>query len=165
MNHRQMRVTLNENMAGWSDADWRRFIEERGLASEGLVFYQDDTIVLSGDTNQPMFLVREDGTRIILEPKVGQAKPEEERADYDIVLPKHAEFLGALFIKPEMRDHLLGDRAEAFARDVKRFGRKRAVFLYWWDIAASLRAPLWALLKRAAGLTALADLYKRFTGG
>jgi hypothetical protein len=75
-----------------------------------------------------------------------------------------AEFLGALFLKPELREHILGCRAEEFMHNALRFGRTRAVALYWWDIAASLRAPLWTLLKRGVGFSTLADVYRRVTG-
>jgi hypothetical protein len=70
-----------------------------------------------------------------------------------------------LFVKPELRDHVLGCRAEHFARNVKRFGRKRATLLYWWDALVSLREPLWSLVKRLAGATAVADLYRRYFSG
>jgi hypothetical protein len=83
----------------------------------------------------------------------------------ECVPPARAEFVGALFLKPELREHVLGCRAEDFTYNVARFGRSRAVVFYWWDIAASLRAPLWALVKRALGFAALADAYRRVWGG
>jgi hypothetical protein len=79
--------------------------------------------------------------------------------------PRQAEFLGALLVKPEWREHILGCRAEDFMRNIARFGRSRAVVLYWWDVAASLRTPLWVLIKRTVCLGALLDGYRRVVGG
>jgi hypothetical protein len=78
--------------------------------------------------------------------------------------PHNAEFIGALFIKQELREYVIGCRAEAFGHSVAKYGRRRAVFLYWWDIASSLRLPLWAFLKRSIGAGIVADLYRRVKG-
>ena len=69
-----------------------------------------------------------------------------------------------MLVKPALRDHVLGDRAQQFARDVSRFGRKRAVYLYWRDIIASVGPSLWTLMKRAGLLGIVADLYRRVRG-
>jgi hypothetical protein len=44
----------------------------------------------------------------------------------------------ALLAPPELRDVTLGCRAEQFARDARRFGRKHAVALYWCDVLKSI---------------------------
>jgi hypothetical protein len=148
-------------MADWSAEDWKRFIEERGRAGEGLVPPSDD-IVIEGDAQQVLYrysaaLAHEIGHMMVAS---------EWRHDGGrFAPPRHAEYIGAFLIKAELRDDMIGCRTEVFARDVERFGRTKAVWLYRWDTLVSLRAPLWMLIKRAAGLTALADLYKRFTGG
>jgi hypothetical protein len=78
--------------------------------------------------------------------------------------PTTAEFAAALFIRPKLRDPVLGDRAEQFGRDVARFGRRRAVCLYWRDVVVSLGPSLWSLIKRVGGIAIVADMYRRARG-
>jgi hypothetical protein len=59
---------------------------------------------------------------------------------------------------------VLGDRAEQFGRDAVRFGRRRAVWLYWRDVVVSVGPSLWTIIKRLAGLGIVADLYRRVLG-
>jgi hypothetical protein len=77
---------------------------------------------------------------------------------------KAAEFFGALLVKTERRDYVLGCRAEDFNRNVARFGRKRAVFIYWWDSSRSLGPSLLSFIKRTALLGMFAELYRRAMG-
>ena len=113
-------------------------------------------------------MVRIDDQQVLLVPHHGpKAAPPEWS---DCTPPARAEFLGALFIRPELRERVLGCRAEHFTRNVARFGRSQAVLLYWWDITArditaSLRAPLWTLIKRGLGLAALGSVCRRMLGG
>ena len=108
-------------------------------------------------------VVRIDDQQVLLVPHHGpKAAPLEWS---DCTPPARAEFLGALFIRPELREHVLGCRAEHFTRNFARFGRSQAVLLYWWDIAASLRAPLCTLIKRGLGLAALGSVCRRILGG
>ena len=59
--------------------------------------------------------------------------------------PKLAESLLAALLKPAHADALIGDLNERFADESEKFGRPRAVRLYW---ARTLRS-LWPLLVRA----------------
>jgi hypothetical protein len=120
-----------------------------------------DSIVVLGDGKRGTLMRAENGMILYL--------PENGPAAFEVnvdhcVPPGRAEFFGALFLRPELREHVLGCRAEDFMHNALRFGRTRAVILYWWDIAASIRAPFWALLKRGVGLSALADVYRRVRG-
>lgn len=79
--------------------------------------------------------------------------------------PRLAERIGALFLKPEFREAVLGDRAEEYGRNVARFGEPRAKLLYLWDALASLRALLRTRLKRGTALSLVASLLRRVVGG
>jgi hypothetical protein len=81
-----------------------------------------------------------------------------------IAPPTWAEFAAALLVKPELREHVLGDRAEQFGRDVTRFGRGRAVWLYCRDVAMSVGPSLWTFVKRVGLVGVVVDLYRRTRG-
>jgi hypothetical protein len=78
--------------------------------------------------------------------------------------PRSAEFFAVLLIKAEMREAVLGCRAEQFVRNVERFGRRRAEILYVWDVIVSLAPLTWSWAKRLGYLGLLADLYRRVRG-
>jgi hypothetical protein len=61
--------------------------------------------------------------------------------------PKIAEFLLTMLASTARADAMVGDLNEHFARDCEKFGRARAVRLYW---ARTMRS-LWPLLRRAIG--------------
>jgi hypothetical protein len=57
------------------------------------------------------------------------------------------EFLLTILLKPSHVEAMTGDLNERFADECKKYGRDRAVRLYW---ARTLRSP-WPLLRRAIG--------------
>jgi hypothetical protein len=61
--------------------------------------------------------------------------------------PKIAEFLLTALAANRQAEAMTGDLNERFADECEKFGRQRAVRLYW---ARTLRS-LWPLLKRAIG--------------
>jgi hypothetical protein len=99
-----------------------------------------------------------------------QAKPEQDIKGEATVStkssgpPKSAEFVAGLFETYSRRDFVLGDKAEDFARNVARFDRRRAVFLYWVDTLRGLHSSVWSSSKRIAFFAILVDLYRRARG-
>ena len=61
--------------------------------------------------------------------------------------PKIAEFLLTALSSPSRGEAMVGDLNECFAEEREKFGRDRAVRLYW---ARTVRS-LWPLLRRAIG--------------
>jgi hypothetical protein len=70
----------------------------------------------------------------------------------------------ALAARREQREAIVGDADERFAANVKRFGRKRAVRLYWAEVIRSALPLLWAAIKRLGIATLLVDAIRRFLG-
>lgn len=83
--------------------------------------------------------------------------------------PGIAEFIVGLLCKKKFRDGLLGDLAEEFARNVERFGERRAAYLYWasavhalWPLFCATCRRRWLKLAKNLGLLGLiADLVRR----
>lgn len=61
--------------------------------------------------------------------------------------PAIAEFICAITTKPQLRERVLGSRQECFCRDVDRFGRLRAVALYWLDTSRSFWPGTYGLVR------------------
>ena len=59
----------------------------------------------------------------------------------------------------EQREALVGDAAERFGCDCQRFGRRRAVLLYWSDIVRSLLPLLWRRIRQLTVLSLIARLF------
>ena len=78
--------------------------------------------------------------------------------------PMLAEFVGAFFLRSELRESVVGCRAEDFAQNVTLFGRRGALAIYWRDIAASIGPQAWTWLRRLAIFGAVAEIYRRVTG-
>jgi hypothetical protein len=74
--------------------------------------------------------------------------------------PVIAEFIGALFVEPKQRAHVLGDRAERFLADAEKFGVRRARRFYWAETLRSL-APFFIEWIKRAGIVGL--LWKALT--
>ena len=53
---------------------------------------------------------------------------------------------------------------ERFTANVERFGRKRAVRLYWAEVIRSTGPLLWSAVKRFGIATLLVDAIQRFLG-
>jgi hypothetical protein len=62
--------------------------------------------------------------------------------------PASASFIAALFVSPKRREGHLGCLEENFHANCKRFGRTRAVLLYWRDALESLPRLAWQATQR-----------------
>jgi hypothetical protein len=79
-------------------------------------------------------------------PDVRNGEPQTDVSAHDSP-PKLAEFLLTALATTRAAEAMIGDLNERFADECKKFGRDRAVRLYW---ARTLRS-LWPLLRRAIG--------------
>ena len=78
--------------------------------------------------------------------------------------PAFAEVLLSLVTKKELREAVLGDCGERAARNAAKFGRKRAIRLYWAEVIRSVAPLAWAAIKRLGIATLLVDAIRRFLG-
>jgi hypothetical protein len=74
------------------------------------------------------------------------------------VPPKWMEVIARIFTKPELREYVLGCRAEEFGQNVEKYSRWSALLLYWCDIVRGL--PVW----RIAGAGIIAGVWRRIWG-
>jgi hypothetical protein len=64
------------------------------------------------------------------------------------VPPHNAEFLFHILMEPKSADAIIGDLEERYRYLLKRFGRGRANFWYWFQTFISLRPIIWAFMKK-----------------
>ncbi|HEV2559326.1 MAG TPA: permease prefix domain 2-containing transporter [Microvirga sp.] len=79
--------------------------------------------------------------------------------------PALAEVLTRLLARPKYRDAIIGDREEKFRVHVAKWGRKRAVRMYWTDTLSSIGPQLYSALKRLGWFGAIVAGLKGFFGG
>jgi hypothetical protein len=78
--------------------------------------------------------------------KLSDSGRSERKTDAATSPPAAAEFLLGLLCKKSIRDGVVGDFEEIFRDNCDRYGRRRAVALYWADVTRSI----WPLVRRGA---------------
>jgi hypothetical protein len=76
--------------------------------------------------------------------------------------PMLAEFLLTMLLKPSHVEAVTGDLNEHFTNERRKFGRDRAVWLYWARTLRSLWPLLWRAMGKAVKWSAVIAAARRF---